>query len=96
MYRFKGRHRVSPALRDFLPAGIQGRIFRLETCLSLDGAPGTASELMLVVDAECSGTVEGSVEEPSCHPTQCLSVSHTGFSLTCQEIVYCYQQRAII
>ena len=70
---------MSPALRErFLPVCVQGRIFRLVTCLSLDGAPGTASEQMvLVADDELTGTVEGRVEEPSCHSVQFLSVTLT-------------------
>lgn len=74
---------MSPGLREcFPPAGVQGRIFRLGTWLSLDDAPGTASELImfLVVDAECTGTVEGRVKESSCLRMLFLSIQ-AGFSL---------------
>lgn len=74
---------MSPALREpFLPVGVQGRIFMLETCLSLDGAPGTYSLRTDVLGGRCRahwdyrGQGRGAQLSP-----YAVSVSHDGSSL---------------
>lgn len=67
---------MSPALREHFLLQVSRKDLQAGDMPLTDGTPGTASELIfLVVDAECTETVEGRAEELSCPHMQFLSVT---------------------